>query len=753
MCMRIWFEPNVLQLPAMTTLRTPRMAPPAAFVAVEETIDLSTGYGTKAVGMEREEGYGGFSLNAWLSDGRGATTSSSRAMMADQLHRASKPDARYPPMYSAAGDLDDARIVRDDLDAVSVRSSTELRIGGYRARPSSASPPPPPPPSAERSFADKAPEPAQMAIVTPRGSGMGDARKLALLKRRDKTPPATPARGDAMTEGEAALARLADAQLADVAVRAGRLAKLDLSSQRSPPTESPSMPSPPQQLGSVASRTPAPAPVAQQLQALQMDQTLLNEITTLKLELMQARTKLSSVQRQMEHEQALRQRAEAALASANASAAAAAARHNQQLRARAQLPPVLVSPSKPRQQLRQKEATSTSTQTEPMAMATMAVKPAAAAAAALHSSTSSLVSSTTASVDVAQLLQANRMLLDSCSRPMRSAAILIQSLARGFLARQRLTARKVARAMELAAPAPVAAADARADADADADADTGADADADVDDGGAGGGVLYTLEARSALIKIQAHARGYRVRQEYASRWYDTMVAVTRMQKYVRGWRARRTFVTMLDEEDAALTAELQALEQLALHQRQPEPEPEPEPKQEPEPEPEDGAADAAAAGASEDHTAGSGLAAAATAWETVWAATVLQRVVKAHQARNPRPSMPFDSLDSDSEELRLSIAAAAAATAADAVATDGQQLSPVAEPAVDGGEEYSATPLWTESDDDDAADDDSRSSNKSRRTARTPGSRRSIAGTAAGTGCSDYSSNQYEVKEAEILF
>ena len=36
--MRIWFEPNVLQLPAMTTLRTPRMAPPAAFVAVEETI-------------------------------------------------------------------------------------------------------------------------------------------------------------------------------------------------------------------------------------------------------------------------------------------------------------------------------------------------------------------------------------------------------------------------------------------------------------------------------------------------------------------------------------------------------------------------------------------------------------------------------------------------------------------------------------------------------------------------------------------
>ena len=63
----------------MTTLRTPRMAPPAAFVAVEETIDLSTGYGTKAVGMEREEGYGGFSLNAWLSDARGATSSSSRA--------------------------------------------------------------------------------------------------------------------------------------------------------------------------------------------------------------------------------------------------------------------------------------------------------------------------------------------------------------------------------------------------------------------------------------------------------------------------------------------------------------------------------------------------------------------------------------------------------------------------------------------------------------------------------------------------
>jgi hypothetical protein len=63
--------------------------------------------------------------------------------------------------------------------------------------------------------------------------------------------------------------------------------------------------------------------------------------------------------------------------------------------------------------------------------------------------------------------------------------------------------------------------------------------------------------------------------------------------------------------------------------------------------------------------------------------------VVKAHQARNPRPPMPCDSLDSDSEELQLAIAAAAT----EAHEHDRQQDSPVAEPA--------QNPILTESEDD----------------------------------------------------
>eukprot|EP01044_Picomonas_judraskeda_P006732 COSAG03_NODE_684_length_6315_cov_10.272040_3_plen_366_part_00 len=313
----------------MTTLRTPRYPPtggalwppslqrPRYEYALSDTSHTSVVEETIDLcgGDSARAESSGFSLQAWLSEAREAAAQNG----------------------SAEG------------DAEAARASSELRIGGYRSRPASEAP-------------------TRAAV---------DARKLALLRRRDKTPPATPGRDNCteLTEGEVAMGKLAEQQLVAVAARADRLSKLDLSSQRSPPMESPSMPSPFQPaVSQQPPRPPMPAPsVAEQLQALQMDQGLLNEITTLKLELLQARTKLSTVQRQLEHEQALRQRTEAALAHANASAAAAAARYNKQLKARSQLPPVLVSPAKHRQQTA--AAVSASTQTERINTAATATAP------------------------------------------------------------------------------------------------------------------------------------------------------------------------------------------------------------------------------------------------------------------------------------------------------------------------------------------------------------------------------------------
>ena len=399
----------------MPTVRTPRA------MVVEETIDLSTGVRCSM----REPG--GFSVQAWLSEARDAAGNGGNGG-----GRASP--AVHSPRY---GGYDAA--AEDGADAPSsVRSSGELRIGGFRGRPAGASP---------LSFKrpDSAPRATGPAAVL-QAAPAADPRMALLQHKRSpskRTPPATPARDPpAPTEGEAALSRLADAQLAEVAARAGRLARLDRKSsqQRSPPMDSPSMPSPPATVhsGGYSARTTLfpsdQASAQQQLQALQQDRNLLSEVTTLKLELLQTRTQLSAVQRALVQEQQLRQRAEAAAASATVAAAAQASRHQQQLRVRAQLPPVLVSPSKPRAPPTTTAETSTQTETTIVAE---------------EQARQSMATSTT---DVAQLLEANRRLLDSCSRPMRTAATAIQAVGRGFLARKRLATRRAARALELAAP-------------------------------------------------------------------------------------------------------------------------------------------------------------------------------------------------------------------------------------------------------------------------------------------------------------
>ena len=59
---------------------------------------------------------------------------------------------------------------------------------------------------------------------------------------------------------------------------------------------------------------------------------------------------------------------------------------------------------------------------------------------------------------------------------------------------------------------------------------SGSDLNKDENEVAADDAVLYTLPVRQALIKIQAHARGFAARKEYHCLWYDTTKAATLMQ-------------------------------------------------------------------------------------------------------------------------------------------------------------------------------------------------------------------------------
>ena len=96
-----------------------------------------------------------------------------------------------------------------------------------------------------------------------------------------------------------------------------------------------------------------------------------------------------------------------------------------------------------------------------------------------------------------------------------------------------------------------------------------ADANKDENEVAADDAVLYTLPVRQALIKIQAHARGFAARKEYHCLWYDTTKAATLMQTHVRGWKARRRFVRMLNEAESAVSVEVEQLEKEALPEPQ----------------------------------------------------------------------------------------------------------------------------------------------------------------------------------------